>query len=52
MEAQSNTTREQSNNKSMEVGDPCMAEMEKQEKKVLPPFMPNITKAEIFTGKS
>ena len=36
MEAQANTTREQSNKKRMEVGDPCMAEMEeKEEKKVV-----------------
>ena len=28
MEAQANTTREQSNKKRMEVGDPRMAEME------------------------
>ena len=28
MEAQANTTREQSNKKSMEVGNPRMAEME------------------------
>ena len=33
MEAQANTTREQSNTKSMEVGDPRMAKMEEQEKK-------------------
>ena len=33
MEAQANTTREQSNKESMEVGDPRMAEMEKKEKK-------------------
>ena len=33
MEAQANTTREQSNKKSMEVGDPRMAEMEEKEKK-------------------
>ena len=33
MEAQANTTREQSNKKNMQVGDPRMAEMEEQEKK-------------------
>ena len=33
MVAQANTTREQNNKKSFEVGDPCMAEMEELEKK-------------------
>ena len=33
MKAKANTTSEQSNEKSMEVGDPRMAEMEEQEKK-------------------
>ena len=33
MEAQAETTREQSKKKSMEVGDPRMAEIEEQEKK-------------------
>ena len=32
MEAQANTTREQSNKKRMGVGDPRMAEMEEKEK--------------------
>ena len=31
MEAQANTTREQSNKKRMEVGDPRMAEMEEKD---------------------
>ena len=35
MEAQANTTREQSNKKSIEVGDPLMAKMEEKEKKYL-----------------
>ena len=34
MKAKANTTSEQSNEKSMEVGDPRMAEMEEQEKKI------------------
>ena len=34
MEAQANTTRKQSNKKSMEVGDPRMAEMEEKRKKI------------------
>ena len=38
MEAQANTTREQSNKKSIEVGDPRMAEMEEKEKKYLRVF--------------
>ena len=33
MKAKANTTSEQSNEKSMEVVDPRMAEMEEQEKK-------------------
>ena len=33
MKAKANITSEQSNKKSMEVGDPRMAEMEEQEKK-------------------
>ena len=35
MKAKANTTSEQSNEKSTEVGDPRMAEMEEQEKKKL-----------------
>ena len=35
MEAQANTTREQSNKKRLEVGDPRMEQMEEQEKKQL-----------------
>ena len=35
MEAQANTTREQSYKKRLEVGDPRMEQMEEQEKKVL-----------------
>ena len=34
MKAKANTTSEQSNDKSMEVGDPRMAEMEEKEKNV------------------
>ena len=34
MKAKANTTSEQSNKKSMEVGDPRMAKMEEQEKKI------------------
>ena len=34
MKAQANTTKEQSNKKSMQVGDPRTAEMEEQEKKI------------------
>ena len=33
MKAQANNTREQSNKKKLEVGDPRMAEMEEWEKK-------------------
>ena len=33
MKAKANTTREQSNEKSMEVGDPRITEMEEQEEK-------------------
>ena len=33
MEASANTTKEQSNKKRMEVGDPRMAEMEENEEK-------------------
>ena len=35
MKAKANTTSEQSNEKSMEVGNPCMAEMEEQEKIII-----------------
>ena len=35
MEAYTNTTSQQSQKKSMEVGDPRMAEMEEQEKKII-----------------
>ena len=35
MKAKANTTSEQSSEKSMEVGDPRMAEMEESEKKPL-----------------
>ena len=35
MEAQANTTREQSKKKSIEIGDPRMVEMEEKEKKYI-----------------